>query len=544
MEQRQNPASLGRRTVLNALWMAPALIGTAAQAQGAGPAVETTAGQVRGATQGGLHSFKGIPYAASTAGANRFLPPAPVKPWAGVRDAVQFGNSAPQVAGTPDELSAWYGTIEPTSEDCLSLNIYTPGLKDGAKRPVMVWLHGGAWISCAGSAPGFDGTNLAKLGDVVVVTINHRLNLFGYIRLDGTDDRFAHSGNAGVLDMIAALAWVRDNVAAFGGDPGNVTIFGQSGGGAKVSALLAAPAARGLFHKAIAQSCSGSLRVTGQEEAAQLTHGLATQLGIESATGEALQAVPAERIVAALQATPRAFRPVLDGRTFTQNPFDPAAPTISADIPFMVGNAATEATLYMAVDMKNFSLDAAEVSRRVGRFLRTDASATNRIMDAYRTATPDASPSELLAAVATDYTYRRNTTREAALQSQTARAPVYAYVFNRRTPVRGGVLHTPHTSEVPFVFGTTEAAAPLIGTGPDIAPLTKAVMAAWVAFARTGNPNNPALPTWPRYDAAGRSTMMLEMESKVASNPGGEARQSLDAVPAFEYSVPVNYPRA
>ncbi len=518
----------------------PTLSGASAGARGAESIVETSSGKLRGASAEGVHSFKAIPYAASTGDAGRFLPPAAVTPWAGVRDAVRFGNSAPQVSSEPDPLSSWYGAIEPTSEDCLSLNVFTSGL-DEAKRPVMVWIHGGAWSNCAGSAPGFDGSSLARHGDVVVVTVNHRLNVFGYIQLDDRDERFADAGSAGVLDLVAALRWVRDNAAVFGGDPGNVTIFGQSGGGAKVSALFAMPAARGLFHRAIAQSCSGSLRLTGQEEAARLAHGLAQQLGISSARGAALQAVPAHQLIAALQAMPRPFRPVLDGRSFRQNPFDPAAPSISSDIPFMVGNAATEATLYMAADPKNFSLDIAEVRRRVGRFLQIDAGVTERILDAYRSAAPAASPSDLLAAIATDYSYRRNTTREAALQAATARAPVYAYVFNWRTPVSGGVLRSPHTSEVPFVFGTTAAAAPLVGAGPDIALLTRTVMASWVAFARTGDPNNPALPSWPRYDAASRSTMLLETESTVVSNPGGEARQAMEDLPVFEYGMPINY---
>ncbi len=533
-------ATIGRRTAM--LTTAAAFAGTApARGQDSAPIVETTGGKLRGSATGGVSCFKGIPYAASTAGANRFLPPSPAAPWPGVRDATAFGASAPQLPASADPLGAWYGALQPMSEDCLSLNVWTAST--GGKRPVMVWLHGGAWVSCAGSAPGFDGTVLARDGDVVVVTINHRLNLFGYLKLDDPDERFAQSGTAGVLDMVAALRWVRDNAAAFGGDPGNVTVFGQSGGGAKVSALLACPAARGLFHKAIAQSCSGSLRLAPPEEAAANAHGLAKRLGIERPTASALQAVPAATLIPLMAGMPPVFRPVLD-ETFPANPFDPAAPAGAGAVPTMFGNAATECTLYMAANMANFSLDSAEVQRRLGRFLRIDPAASGRIVDAYRTAMPAATPSEIMAAVTTDYTYRRNTTREAELQSAAAGAPVYTYVFDWRTPVRGGVLQSPHTSEVPFVFGTAPAAAALVGNGPDIAPLTQMMVAAWSAFAHTGDPSNPHLPAWPRFDVMRRSTMLLSRESKVAGNPGGDRREALAALPPFEYSLPVNYAQA
>lgn len=502
--------------------------------------VETFLGKVRGRLENGVHAFKGIPYAASTEATNRFLPPQPALPWAGIREAETFGKSSPQVH-VESPLTRWYGAIEPIGEDCLSLNVFTPVASTSASKPVMVWLHGGGWWVYSGSAPGLNGTNLAKFGDVVVVTVNHRLGLFGYIKLDDADDRFADSGSAGVLDLVAALRWVGDNIAAFGGDPANVTVFGHSGGGAKVSTLMATPAAKGLFHKAIAQSCSGSLRHAGQEEAAAMTRGLSSQLGLSRPTGEALQAVPLDRLLAAYARASGFFRPIIDGRALTRDPFDPDAPALSSAIPFMVGNTAAETRLTLAGDRRNFFLDSEEVHRRIGRFLRVDARETSRIVDAYQTAAPVANPSDILAAVTTDYAYIRNTRREATLQADAGGGPVYAYLFNWRTPAWDGLLQSPHTAEVPFVFGTAPAAAELVGSGVEIASLTRMMIATWSAFARTGSPGNPTVPFWPQYNSKDRFTMLLDVRSHVEPDPGGVTRASLDRLPFFEYRMPQNY---
>jgi para-nitrobenzyl esterase len=533
----------------------------------ASPIVETAHGKVRGTAQGGIYAFKGMHYGATTAGANRFLPPKPVASWTGVREARELGASAPQLPGSLSPINRWYNLITPMSEDCLVLNVYTPGLRDGARRPIMVWLHGGLWENASGGGPGFDGTILARDGDVMLVTLNHRINLFGYLRLDERDERFADSGNAGVLDMLAALRWIRTHAAAFGGDPDNVTIFGQSGGAAKVTALMGMPAAKGLFHKAIAESCSGGLRLDTIASAAKKSQTLAERLGFDRATGRQLQAVAMDDLLAAfnsmgppgppsraygaekysrLAAFPKVddpqFRPVMDNRNFHRDPFDPNAPPLSAHVPFMMGNAGSEISLWQAEDAKNFALTEADIKGRLKDFWRIGDAAAAYIYDAYRATEPDASPNDLLIDITTDYVYRRNATRGEDLKAAQP-APVYAYVFDWKTPVLGGRLRSPHTIEVPFIFGTTAAAAALVGTGPDVATMTRATMGAWVAFARSGNPNHTGLPHWPRYTTAHRSTMMLNVESQVRDNPGGARREIFDSFPYYDFAMPRNFIR-
>src|SRR5260221_2195088 len=267
------------------------------------PVVETASGRVSGVTSGGVHVFKGIPYGASTAGANRFMPPRKPEPWTGVRECVAYTGRSPQAAAAPQrpELATVWGPIDtlPVGEDCLTLHVWTPGL-DSGKRPVMVWLHGGAFSYGSANSPRYDSTRLAGRNDVVVVAVNHRLNIFGHLDLSAAGgERFAPSGNVGVLDLVLALQWVRDNAAQFGGDAGNVTIFGQSGGGGKVSALLGMPSAKGLFHKAIIQS-GASVRFAERERTAQLADAVLKQLGLNPGDVEALQALPLARLAEAV----------------------------------------------------------------------------------------------------------------------------------------------------------------------------------------------------------------------------------------------------
>jgi para-nitrobenzyl esterase len=502
---------------------------------------DTTNGRIRGAVNNGVHVFKGVRYAATTAGANRFLPPQPVAQWAGVQDALTFGASAPQFAvqENTDPFYSWYGALQPISEDCLFLNVFTPGLGD-ARRPILFWIHGGGWREFSGTAPGFDGTNLARAQDVVVVTINHRLNGFGYLRMDRSDERFADSGNAGLLDVVAALTWVRDNAAAFGGDPDNVTLFGESGGASKIAAILGMKAAHGLFHKAIVQSSAGGLRLADPEEAARTAANLAKALGLPRADGAALQDVPMDVLVAATKSAGGPFRGMIDGRSFDADPFHDKAPAISVNVPVMAGCTNTETTYHLRFQLENFSLEYPDVRRRLARFLQIDAARTESIIDAYRVTYPAYGPSDILAMVTSDYVFKRNTSRIAALQAASAGAPVYAYLFAWETPIEGGRMRAPHTSEVPFVFGTTAAAVGQLGSGPDLQPLTERMMAVWAAFARHGDPNNPLVPHWKPFSDSDRQTMVLDLESRLENDPGGQARATLDALPFYGYGNPMD----
>ncbi|MEY4100401.1 MAG: hypothetical protein RL300_1572 [Pseudomonadota bacterium] len=468
------------------------------------------------------------------------MPPRAPKKWGGIQDAVSWGASAPQLvtALTTDPFYAWYAAIQEISEDCLFLNVFTPA-REGAKRPVMVWIHGGGWRECAGTAPGFNGAALAHQQDVVVITMNHRLNAFGFLQLDGSDDRFADSGNVGMLDIVMALRWVRENAAAFGGDPDNVTLFGESGGASKIAALLAMPAAKGLFHKAILQSSGGGLRLASQEDAARLAGNLAKAMGRSVLQGEELQKLPMEALLTGLKSNPGMFRSVIDGRNFDADPFYPTGPALSAHVPVMVGTTNTETTYHLRFGSDFLQLQYPDVIRRLSRFLMTDDRRTREIMAAYRAAYPNHGPCEILTMVTTDFMFKRTASRIACLQSASATAPVYAYVFDRETPVEGGRLHSPHTSEVPFIFGTTAAAEAHVGVGADIEAMTECMMATWAAFARQGDPNNATVPLWKPFKDNDRQTMVLNVESHLTVDPGAQARAVLQDLPAYGYSYTI-----
>ena len=498
------------------------------------PIVETAAGRIRGLRTRGTDVFKGIPYGASTAGANRFRAPRPVAPWAGVRDTREFGASAPQRPWIVHPAFAWYFSEIPWSEDCLVLNVFAPAARDAAKRPVMVWFHGGGFSSGAGSAKGFDGTNLALGGDVVVITLNHRLNLFGHFFPDSGGETFRDSGNAGELDLIAALIWVRDNISQFGGDPGNVTIFGQSGGASKVATLLAMPAAHGLFHRAIIQSASSLIRAAEPENTARAAHAVLTRLDISSY--EALRDVPAQALLTAMAETIAAdgadhFRPVRDGIWLLEHPFAPTAPALSADIPLLIGTARDEATFFLINDPANFSMTRDQAVARAGRFVGLADGAA--LFAEYESRRPGATPSQVYIAIQSDHMYRRNDILAAELRARQSGAETFMYFFDWKAPVLDGILGVPHTIEVPFAFGNANLVPELVGTGPETRDLQRKVMGAWTSFARDGRPSAPELPDWAPFSLAGRETMIFADTCRMESDPAREDRLAIETCPPY-----------
>lgn len=499
---------------------------------------DTSFGKVRGVDNQGIKTFKGIPYGASTAGTNRFMPPKDPDKWAGVRDALEYGHSAPQrdPAAAPaggGGLGVAGRNLPAEGEDCLVLNVWTPGINDGRKRPVMFWCHGGGFATGSGSSPDTDGTNLARRGDVVVVTINHRLNVLGFANLSEYSTDFAASGDAGMLDIVHALEWVRTNIAQFGGDPNTVMIFGQSGGGRKVETLLAMPSAKGLFHRAIIES-GAALQVAGREVSMRNAEQLLAKLGIPKAQVHDVQKLPVDRIMAAYFAVVRdergvdqtvnGFSPEVDGNILPQHPFQPAASPVSAGVPVMIGCTRTEMTLFSANDPTAFSLDEDGLKKRIQDLLQGQAP---EMVALYRKLNPGATSSDIYFLIASDYRYGAPTMKIAERRAALGKAPVYVYYFRWETPVQGGRLKSPHTMEIPFAFDNVKIASRITGGGPEAMALADKLSDTWIAFARTGNPNTPKLPRWPAFTAKNHATMVIDNVSKVVNDPLREQRLAM-----------------
>ncbi|MBN2318485.1 MAG: carboxylesterase/lipase family protein [Acidobacteria bacterium] len=503
------------------------------ESESATNAVDTTNGPVRGRTEdGNVHVFKGVRYGAPPVGDLRFKPPVRPASWTEPADAHEYANRAIQGSGMPGTSD----DLPEVSEDCLFLNVWTPGLDD-KKRPVMVWLHGGGFSSGSGGDLFCEGKNLARKGDVVVVTVNHRLNVFGFLQLGdawGTD--YASSGQAGMLDIVLSLEWVRDNIAGFGGDPDNVTIFGESGGGRKVAMLMAMSPAAGLFHKAIIQSGSG-LDAPSKADAVAMGRELLKKLEIADGDTKALISADARAIFEAQQAsspnilTPGqltvpagGFAPCIDGIVLQRKPFIPDAPPISAGIPLLIGSNKDEMSIFRSSDPEFGKHTDEEFVEYVHEALPGRAES---LIPALRSAFPDYSPSDLIVAADTMKGYWIATVLQAERKAAQDAAPAYVYLLAWETGADNGRLRAHHALDVPLIFNNIETMRSMLGPGPEPLRMADLMSSAWIAFARTGDPNTDELPTWPPYEQENRSTMVFDSESYIQTNPYEKIRRIL-----------------
>ena len=485
---------------------------------------QTANGKVAGYIQDGVTIFKGIPYAK----ANRFEAPVQADSWEGIRSCRQYGPVSPQGARSGwanDEIAFafnWNDGVQ--GEDCLRLNVWTPAL-DSRKRPVMVWLHGGGYSAGSGQElPSYDGTSLAFAEDVVVVSINHRLNVLGFLDLSAYGEKYAKSANAGLLDIVASLKWVRDNIAAFGGDPYNVTIFGQSGGGGKVTTLLATPCAKGLFHKAIVQSGS-MLRTMESKYSRKIGIATVRNLGLDASSIDKISEVPYGELLAAgekaiAQVKAEADRdgvasfifgwaPTVDGAVLPSQPFDPQAPAISADIPMIIGTTRHEFSMTTYVPALRNAGREEVIGILKGRY----GEGTERFLELFAKAYPGSKPADMLDA---DFVFRPSAIEQALRKSLQGAAPVYMYMFNWESPVLDGILRSTHCMEIPFVFNNADRHASMTGGGAQAMELASKMSHCWAEFARCGKPSAEGLPEWEPFEAEKRAVMFFDNTCKMS----------------------------
>jgi para-nitrobenzyl esterase len=519
---------MDRRTILRLLFtsagaaVAPAFARYAAAA--ASPLATLATGTIRGFTaDNGIHVFKGVHYGADTS-RRRFRPPVPPDPWTGVRDAIEFGPIAPQPGLRGRAMS----------EDCLHLNVWTPGLRDGARRPVMVWFHPGAFSGGTSNEIEADGARLARRGDVVVVTVNHRLNVFGHLflaELGGPE--YADSGNVGILDLVLALKWVRDHAAEFGGNANLVTIFGQSGGGAKCATLMAMPEAHGLFHRVITMS---GQQITASRTTTATTHArqIVSALELPLARVRELETLPTDRLVSVSRAAAY-FGPVKDGRSLPRDPFDPDSPPLSAAIPMVLGNTSGETRTLIgrgAPTLFELTWETLQSTLAANSPFMGDLDRAAVIAE-YRRLYPRYSPADVFFAATTASRSWRGQVIEAERRAVQAAAAdrTWVYQFDWRTPIDGGKWGAHHGLDVPFVFDNAALVPEKVGASDDARRLSARMSETCIAFARTGDPNNPATPTWPVYDLARRSTMVFDADLRVVDDPRGAERRLFAQVP-------------
>ena len=499
--------------------------------------VETKEGVLQGVEEDGLVVFRGIPYAAPPTGERRFRPPAPAEPWSGVRVCDTFGKVAPQPQG---QVMAGQGTAEEQDEDCLFLNVWTTACDDNATRPVMVWIHGGAFVTGSGSGAFYQGQHLAKRGDVVVVTINYRLGVLGFLaHPDLHDPESGASGNWGLHDQVAALQWVQANIHRFGGDPTNVTIFGESAGSMSVSCLVGSPAAQGLFRRAIAQS--GGPNGVPMDTATATAEKLCSLVGVPSVgdlrdvdVAKLLEAQLALTAEAQTNGTGMAMAPTVDGGLLPSHPLTAIASGVAADKDLLVGTNVDEMKLWVIGNRRLTGGDEDFIVRRLEKTFGPDA---RDAVEAYKAARADRgddlTPIELWTAVESDRVFRIPALRMCEAHPGTA----YSYLFTWKSPAVGGLLGSCHALEIPFVFGTltTPGVDRFTGGGDEALALSERMMDSWVAFARTGNPSTPALGEWPAYDSARRPTMILDAECRIEDAPLEAERSYWDGRPAGRF---------
>jgi para-nitrobenzyl esterase len=500
--------------------------------------VTVAGGRVRGVRRDDLWSFSGIPYARAPMGSLRWRPPQPPVPWVGLHDASSFGPIAPQSAAVPGAFSpAGPDAVERQSEDCLTLNIWTPEVPEASSqvsgRPVMVWIHGGGFTGGSGSLFLYRGGELARHGDVVVVTINYRLGALGFLGHGDLRDPDGFTGNWGLHDQVAALRWVRDHISVFGGDAGNVTVFGESAGGFSVAALLGAPGAAGLFRRAIVQS--GGVHVHTVAEAGRTGDRLATALGIARCDRSSLESVPAADLVAATEEVAKRrpdpglirlpFLPVVDGAFLPQHPLAAVEQGAASGIELLIGTNKDEATLFGLSDPSLASLDVAGLARWTENAAPDLPS--GELIEIYRQArlarSEGVAPVDLWFATGTDGVFRWPSFQLAAAHGGQGN-PTFVYLFEWESPAFGGVLGSCHALEVPFVFGAVRSPAVqfFTGGGPEVEELSSVMQQAWLAFAHTGDPSHPALGYWPTWDPATRSTMVFGGHSGAVDGPRNE----------------------
>jgi len=494
--------------------------------------VTTTRGAVRGTLQGRATAFRGIRYAEPPIRQLRFAPPRPVAPWTGVHGALRFGPACPQVSRTPPGQAPFFGGLfgpgeHGTDEDCLTLNIWTPSVK-GDGKPVMVFIHGGAFRIGSGTAPTYDGTRMAERGDVVVVTLNYRLGVLGFLHVPELG-----SVNLGLQDQLAALRWVAEEVAAFGGDPGNVTVFGESAGAKSIECLLASPHSHGLVHRAILQSTYDP--PLDSEQASATAWAVASAIGVSDL--EQLREVPVERLLTAVEEVQAAsgpdlygagLRPVVDGEVLPEVPLEAARAGRLAPVSLVIGTNLDEARLFGAL-MGAVELDDDQVAGRIADAWPAGAAIeASEVMATYRKARTSrgqlADPVDLWLAFQTDRMFRQHSVALAAAHAEGGNE-VWMYLFTRASPVAGGLLGSCHALELPFVFGTLDGPTEAITErDPAAERLSDRMQHAWLSFAREGSPGSVDGLDWPRYDAQHRRTMQLGDEVQVIEDPESEER--------------------